>query len=338
MNSPTKDKQEPLSSTALLNSATQAMSLLGQPAVSTEYKQHIATTAYQQPLSNLALANSTPATAAAVAAAAASLGAYNQMDGMTSAADSTRRRVLTKSPIPISGKLTAVKSGGIHKSKASTSSVSSTSTVGSNSNRAGGHRRGASASAASDRMDEYSDRGNSVSRDTDRDGDGESELTPEQLRRQRFLERNRIAASKCRQKKKLWVQELERRAEDVTMQNRTLHIAVAQLKEEVMILKNQLLAHRNCNCSAIHQYLQAECAAVAPDASVVASSDVPLATQPQHSLMSPPPPQPPNPAMAAAVAAATASTAAGPPLLLQQQQPAHASAVMMHSQQFRSPS
>ncbi|KAJ2456253.1 hypothetical protein EV183_000180 [Coemansia sp. RSA 2336] len=303
MNSPAKDKHEPLSSTALLNSATQAMSLLGQPA-SAEYKH---TTAAYQPLSNLALATSTPAT---MAAAAASLGAYSQLDGMTS-----DKRVLTKSPVPISGKLSAVKSGGIHKSKASTSSVSSTSTVG--SGRAGGHRRGAS--TASDRMDEHSERGQSVGRDVD------GELTPEQQRRQRFLERNRIAASKCRQKKKLWVQELERRAEDVTMQNRTLHIAVAQLKEEVMVLKNQLLAHRNCNCSAIHQYLQAECAVA--DAPAVAS-DVPLATQPQHSLMSPPQ----NPAMAAAVAAA-AST--GPPLLLPHQP---APPMIMQSQQFRSPS
>ncbi|KAJ1862883.1 hypothetical protein LPJ78_004413 [Coemansia sp. RSA 989] len=308
MNSPTKDKQEPLSSTALLNSATQAMSLLAQPA-STDYKH---TTSAYQPLSSLALASSAPATAAAVAAAAASLGAYSQLGGMTS-----DKRALTKSPVPASGKLTAVKSGGIHKSKASTSSVSSTSTVG--SSRAGGHRRGAS--TASDRMDEHSERGQSVGRDMD------GEMTPEQQRRQRFLERNRIAASKCRQKKKLWVQELERRAEDVTMQNRTLHIAVAQLKEEVMVLKNQLLAHRNCNCSAIHQYLQAECAA--PDASVVAS-DVPLATQPQHSLMSPPQ----HPAMAAAVAAA-AST--GPPLLLQHP-PAPAPPMVMQSQQFRSSS
>ncbi|KAI7834184.1 hypothetical protein BX661DRAFT_126166, partial [Kickxella alabastrina] len=81
----------------------------------------------------------------------------------------------------------------------------------------------------------------------------------EQQRRRHFLERNRIAASKCRQKKKVWVQQLERRAEEVTNQNRSLHIAVAQLKEEVMILKNQLLAHRNCSCSTIHQFLQTEC-------------------------------------------------------------------------------
>ncbi|KAJ1935459.1 hypothetical protein EC988_008477, partial [Linderina pennispora] len=85
--------------------------------------------------------------------------------------------------------------------------------------------------------------------DDDNDNDDSSEEMDE--KRRKFLERNRVAASKCRQKKKMWIKELERRAEDATMQNRTLHLAVAQLKEEVIILKTQLLAHRNCGCSAI---------------------------------------------------------------------------------------
>ncbi|KAJ1920533.1 hypothetical protein H4219_001232 [Mycoemilia scoparia] len=75
-------------------------------------------------------------------------------------------------------------------------------------------------------------------------------------RRRRFLERNRIAASKCRQKKKQWVKELEQRAEEATIQNHNLHTAVAQLKEEILALKSQLIAHRNCNCSMIQQFMQ----------------------------------------------------------------------------------
>ncbi|KAJ1679770.1 hypothetical protein EV182_001364, partial [Spiromyces aspiralis] len=74
-------------------------------------------------------------------------------------------------------------------------------------------------------------------------------------RRRKFLERNRIAAFKCRQKKKAWIKELEQRAEEATIQNRNLHITVAQLKEEVLVLKNQLLVHQNCNCNMVHQYL-----------------------------------------------------------------------------------
>ncbi|NWI69112.1 ATF7 factor, partial [Todus mexicanus] len=38
-------------------------------------------------------------------------------------------------------------------------------------------------------------------------------------RRQRFLERNRAAASRCRQKRKLWVSSLEKKAEELTTQN-----------------------------------------------------------------------------------------------------------------------
>ncbi|KAJ1965282.1 Vacuolar inheritance and morphology protein [Dipsacomyces acuminosporus] len=151
----------------------------------------------------------------------------------------------------------------------------------------------AHSSSANDEMDE-----NEAT-----DSNDESE---EQRRRRKFLERNRIAASKCRQKKKLWIQELERRAEDVTMQNRTLHLTVAQLKEEVIILKNQLLAHRNCGCTAIHQFLQADCAgdsvaqAATAAAAVAAVTGFPLATQPQRPQQSLNQPQQP-PAQAPAL-------------------------------------
>ncbi|KAJ2860990.1 hypothetical protein GGH94_005178 [Coemansia aciculifera] len=107
----------------------------------------------------------------------------------------------------------------------------------------------------------------------------------EQQRRRRFLERNRVAASKCRQKKKVWIQDLERRAEEATMQNRSLHIAVAQLKEEVLILKNQLLAHRNCGCSAVQQFLNSDvsCSVNPTQAAVTAAGVFPLTTQGMHS-------------------------------------------------------
>ncbi|KAJ2428827.1 hypothetical protein GGF41_001282 [Coemansia sp. RSA 2531] len=107
----------------------------------------------------------------------------------------------------------------------------------------------------------------------------------EQQRRRRFLERNRVAASKCRQKKKIWIQDLERRAEDATMQNRSLHIAVAQLKEEVLILKNQLLAHRNCGCSAVQQFLSSDVSMNPTQAAVTAATAgvFPLSTQGMNS-------------------------------------------------------
>ena len=33
-------------------------------------------------------------------------------------------------------------------------------------------------------------------------------------------------------------------------------MVVNQLKEEILILKNQLLLHRNCDCNVIQQYIQ----------------------------------------------------------------------------------
>ncbi|KAI8576032.1 hypothetical protein K450DRAFT_259053 [Umbelopsis ramanniana AG] len=75
-------------------------------------------------------------------------------------------------------------------------------------------------------------------------------------RRQRFLERNRVAASKCRQKKKAWITELEERSDKVIEDNKKLYSMVNQLKEEAMFLKNQLLAHGNCDCDVVKQYLK----------------------------------------------------------------------------------
>ncbi|KAJ2962156.1 hypothetical protein NQZ79_g2636 [Umbelopsis isabellina] len=81
------------------------------------------------------------------------------------------------------------------------------------------------------------------------DDDGEE-------KRRKFLERNRQAASKCRQKKKAWMQDLEQRSEEITNRNKALHETVSMLKEEVLFLKNQLLAHRGCDCTVVKNYIQ----------------------------------------------------------------------------------
>lgn len=65
-------------------------------------------------------------------------------------------------------------------------------------------------------------------------------------RRQRFLERNRAAASRCRQKRKVWVNSLEKKAEDLTSINVSLSNEVSHLRNEVAHLKQLLLAHKDC--------------------------------------------------------------------------------------------
>ncbi|KAI8052600.1 uncharacterized protein B0P05DRAFT_562127 [Gilbertella persicaria] len=75
-------------------------------------------------------------------------------------------------------------------------------------------------------------------------------------RRKKFLERNRVAAYKCRQKKKNWMLELEQKAEIQNNQNEELRALVAQLKEESMYLRNLLLTHGNCDCESVQAYLR----------------------------------------------------------------------------------
>lgn len=55
-----------------------------------------------------------------------------------------------------------------------------------------------------------------------------AEMDPDE-RRQRFLERNRAAASRCRQKRKIWVNSLEKKAEDLANMNVSLTVSVAFL-------------------------------------------------------------------------------------------------------------
>ncbi|KAJ2811326.1 hypothetical protein H4S07_002128 [Coemansia furcata] len=136
-----------------------------------------------------------------------------------------------------------VKSGSVQKHRVETTTGSHSYILSPANTRRGGSS-GASSQNDEDDNENHNMGGSSV----------------EQQRRRRFLERNRMAASKCRQKKKVWIQDLERRAEDATAQNRALHIAVAQLKEEVLILKNQLLSHHNCGCSAVQQFMSPDSA------------------------------------------------------------------------------
>ncbi|EPX73736.1 transcription factor Pcr1 [Schizosaccharomyces octosporus yFS286] len=68
-------------------------------------------------------------------------------------------------------------------------------------------------------------------------------------KRRRILERNRIAASKFRQKKKEWIKELEQTANAAYEQSKRLQMMLSQLQQEAFRLKSQLLAHQGCPCS-----------------------------------------------------------------------------------------
>lgn len=67
-----------------------------------------------------------------------------------------------------------------------------------------------------------------------------------------------MAASKCRQKKKAWMQQLEESARTAQTNSRVLHQTVGLLKNELLILKGELLRHHDCDCSNIKAYLMRE--------------------------------------------------------------------------------
>ncbi len=67
-----------------------------------------------------------------------------------------------------------------------------------------------------------------------------------EIKRQRFLERNRAAASRCRAKKKVWVDSLENKNKDLDIFNQNLTQEVAMLRSEVQQLKSILIAHKDC--------------------------------------------------------------------------------------------
>ncbi|XP_045207328.2 cyclic AMP-dependent transcription factor ATF-7-like [Mercenaria mercenaria] len=73
-----------------------------------------------------------------------------------------------------------------------------------------------------------------------------SESTDVEMKREKFLERNRAAAARCRQKRKHWVQTLEKKADDLSSVNNKLCSEIKKLRGEVANLKTLLLAHKDC--------------------------------------------------------------------------------------------
>ncbi|EED19904.1 bZIP transcription factor (AtfA), putative [Talaromyces stipitatus ATCC 10500] len=79
-------------------------------------------------------------------------------------------------------------------------------------------------------------------------GKDPKKMTDEE-KRKNFLERNRVAALKCRQRKKQWLANLQAKVELFTTENDALTATVTQLREEIVNLKTLLLAHKDCPVS-----------------------------------------------------------------------------------------
>ncbi|CAG8982826.1 hypothetical protein HYALB_00006635 [Hymenoscyphus albidus] len=83
-------------------------------------------------------------------------------------------------------------------------------------------------------------------------------------KRKNFLERNRVAALKCRQRKKQWLANLQQKVEIFSSENDQLSQQISSLREEVVNLKTILMAHKDCPVSAsqgisgmgMHQFIE----------------------------------------------------------------------------------
>jgi hypothetical protein len=99
----------------------------------------------------------------------------------------------------------------------------------------------------------------------------------DEQRRNKFLERNRIAASKCREKKKKNMSDLEQHKIHLETENTRLHAAFRSLGGMVAGLKHELMAHAKCNDPRISKWLTGQ-------ASRYVNTSTPAPPLPSHLL------------------------------------------------------
>lgn len=102
----------------------------------------------------------------------------------------------------------------------------------------------------------------------------------EQVRRSRFLERNRVAASKCRQKKKVWIDKLELQLKEHHARRNSLQLLVESLKSEVLYLKVEMMAHTGCSNPSVKRRIEQD-----PDAFKEAMATYQHMVKPKKSLV-----------------------------------------------------
>ncbi|KAF2364856.1 Basic-leucine zipper domain [Trinorchestia longiramus] len=96
----------------------------------------------------------------------------------------------------------------------------------------------------------------------------------EEEKRMKFLERNRAAAVRCREKKKEWVKRLASKSTELATVNTRLQAEVASLRAEVATLKALLLQHKTCPVTL------ATIRGANPDTAETAAKEAPTAAVP----------------------------------------------------------
>lgn len=108
-----------------------------------------------------------------------------------------------------------------------------------------------------------------------------AQCSPSELREQ-HLHRNRVAASKYRQKHKSWTDALAERCQAETKKREFLQDLTRSLREEVLSLKEQAIYQSGCDCMIMKLYLERQTVNLLglPDRSPMS----PLATISQESI------------------------------------------------------
>ncbi|GJN78601.1 hypothetical protein PLIIFM63780_002110 [Purpureocillium lilacinum] len=72
----------------------------------------------------------------------------------------------------------------------------------------------------------------------------------------RVREMNRIAADKCRLRRRNEEDKLKSKHDDLEQDRRRLSVALSELTAETYLLKNMLMEHGSCDCRLIQDYLK----------------------------------------------------------------------------------
>jgi len=86
------------------------------------------------------------------------------------------------------------------------------------------------------------------------------QLTPaeEQAKRTKFLERNRLAANKCRRKKKRQADHLKEKKTTLEAENKLLKLQLGETRDEVNTLQNIIMMHALCDHLPLSSKFQVE--------------------------------------------------------------------------------
>ncbi|PNP37035.1 hypothetical protein TGAMA5MH_11068 [Trichoderma gamsii] len=77
-------------------------------------------------------------------------------------------------------------------------------------------------------------------------------------KKENIKQRNRMAASKCRRKKKAKVDELKETKSSLEARNNDLHMEYQRLRQEIGQIKSDLIHHTECNDANINRWVEGE--------------------------------------------------------------------------------